>query len=192
MSSVTRTPPSYEVICQHYQVMARRLMKDVRHPNSDFCLTLFVEDEVGTHFVPIDPEITRSQALKEHFFTFVLPQMLRQTRARMYGLAFPAWTVEAENLNEQEHQALHEYLLAGGKLADRSDREEIALLMVCDGERLTWYEAQVKRRPGQRPRYGPWTHQCTDTEDKTRGLVVDDLRAALQHVRDEMSEASDD
>ena len=187
MSSVTRTPPSYEVICQHYQVMARRLMKDVRHPDGDFCVMLFVEDEVGTNVISIDPEITQSQALKEHFFTCVLPEILRRVRARIFGLVMPAWWVPADKLDKEEQQALLAYQLAGGNLADHPDREEIAGLVVCDGERLDTYQANVKRQTRQRPRYGPWTHQSTETEGKPCGLMVDGLRAALQHVRAEMS-----
>jgi hypothetical protein len=192
MSEATRTPPSYEVICQHYQVLSRRLMKGVRHPDGDFCHTVFVEDEAGTDFAPIEPDIIQGQALKEHFFTVVLPAILRRSRARMFGLLMPGWWVPPDKLNTEEKRALFdEYCNAGGKLANHPDREEIAALTVCDGDRLDTYLANVKRRPGQRPRYGPWVQMDTETEGRPCGLMVDDLRTALQDVRAEMWEAND-
>jgi len=165
---------TFEVIRENFKTLVRRTSDLVTDPAGDWPPLLLVEDEHGR----INPRCLADYPMatvpqKNHLAEVVLPELVRQFGGRRVGLAFHGWVVTSD-----DDPSLGDYVEQDGSLANHPARSEWVTLLVVDADECEAWLAEVNRRPGRRPKLGPWSLSPAVPD----GRFVEPLRWALSGV----------
>ncbi len=153
---------SFDTIRQEYLHVIERVGRTLA-PGEDWMPVLFIEGREGRTVVGLG-DLLSSDEMKAFTASALLPALLRQEQARMFGLVTTAWVVAGD---------LEEELPLD--LSEDPRRIEAVALNVGDAQRHEVWIASIERRTGLPPQLAHWKRLRPAT-----GQFVEPLRRAVR------------
>lgn len=181
--ATTNAPAPFELVRENFKTFVRRLGRAVTKPDNDWPPVLLVEDAEGRiNTCPLPRQAVESAEEKDYLANVVLPRLVRELDGRRVGLALHCWHV-----SQLTDPYVDSYIEEHESIAEHPGRSECVTLLVLDEEHCEAWVAQVDRRPGRRPKLGPWSEMGLIPD----GRFVGPLRQAVANDESErLEEAS--